>query len=109
MPLSRLWGTNFSRLLLAGRVEKNSVYVDYPRFPSPFSHTYTYRVIQQAPNVAWEAGLGKCTLVMVDPDAPERNTTDGAHPSTKGPWLHWLVTDAVAKCVLGGNGVCVQV
>jgi phosphatidylethanolamine-binding protein (PEBP) family uncharacterized protein len=31
------------------------------------------------------------TLIMIDPDAPERKGPDKA--GDKGPWLHWMITD----------------
>jgi hypothetical protein len=46
--------------------------------------------------VKWEEALGKCTLVMIDPDAPDRKG-DGRGPGSLGPWLHWLVTGAGEK------------
>ena len=46
--------------------------------------------------VKWDEALGKCTLVMIDPDAPDRKG-DGRGPGSLGPWLHWLVTGAGEK------------
>eukprot|EP00746_Dinoflagellata_sp_MGD_P023450 gnl/MRDRNA2_/MRDRNA2_154946_c0_seq1.p1 gnl/MRDRNA2_/MRDRNA2_154946_c0~~gnl/MRDRNA2_/MRDRNA2_154946_c0_seq1.p1 ORF type:complete len:170 (+),score=39.16 gnl/MRDRNA2_/MRDRNA2_154946_c0_seq1:2-511(+) len=48
---------------------------------------------QRKPHVLFDTSLGKCTLVCVDPDAPDREG-DGSGPGMFGPWLHWLVTDA---------------
>jgi phosphatidylethanolamine-binding protein (PEBP) family uncharacterized protein len=57
--------------------------------------------LASAPDVTWNtadcaggASSIKFTLIMLDPDAPDRHG-DGskAHPKA-GPWLHWLVTDA---------------
>jgi len=40
---------------------------------------------------------GKCCLVMLDPDAPRPRSEElgGSACGSLGPWLHWLVVDAV--------------
>lgn len=58
--------------------------------------------LQSAPAVTYDAALGKCTLVMVDPDAPAPKG-DGQTPGSLGPVLHWLVTDCTGGRVEGGQ------
>mmetsp|Transcript_452 Transcript_452/g.863 ORF Transcript_452/g.863 Transcript_452/m.863 type:complete len:224 (+) Transcript_452:48-719(+) len=50
------------------------------------------RHLADAPVVTWSVLPGeKFTLLMVDPDAPDRHA-DGSKAGTFGPWLHWLLT-----------------
>eukprot|EP00906_Rhabdomonas_costata_P005139 RCo007710 len=58
------------------------------------------RFLQTQPVVQWPPEYGPCALVYVDPDAPTR-VGDGSTPGAKGPWLHWLVTDAVGSAASG--------
>ncbi len=58
------------------------------------------RFLQVAPTATWDAGLGPCTLLFIDPDAPDR-AGDGSVAGKNGPWLHWLVTDAVGSVDTG--------
>ena len=52
--------------------------------------------LQRQPIVKWDAAWGKCTLLMLDPDAPQpRSQLGAAETGALGPWLHWLVVDAV--------------
>mmetsp|Transcript_49534 Transcript_49534/g.117557 ORF Transcript_49534/g.117557 Transcript_49534/m.117557 type:complete len:126 (-) Transcript_49534:107-484(-) len=60
--------------------------------------------LQRQPVVDWEETSGKYTLLLLDPDAPTRKG-DGSEAGSMGPWLHWLVTDAVetpeqGKCMV---------
>eukprot|EP01013_Petalomonas_cantuscygni_P023536 TRINITY_DN44_c0_g1_i2.p1 TRINITY_DN44_c0_g1~~TRINITY_DN44_c0_g1_i2.p1 ORF type:complete len:258 (+),score=19.62 TRINITY_DN44_c0_g1_i2:48-776(+) len=52
--------------------------------------------LDSEPLVSWDPALGECTVVMVDPDAPTRNS-DGSQPGAAGPWLHWIHSDAVGS------------
>lgn len=54
------------------------------------------------PLASWTAE-GPCTLVCIDPDAPDR-AGDGSGPGKAGPWLHWIVTDATRST---GHGTTV--
>ena len=52
--------------------------------------------LTEAPTVTWGKRLcaGPCTVLMLDPDAPERSEDPaGATPGRWGPWLHGLWTD----------------
>jgi hypothetical protein len=53
--------------------------------------------LHRQPVLEWEASLGPCTLLLLDPDAPAPRGGDGSKPGSLGPWLHWLVTDAVGQ------------
>ncbi len=53
--------------------------------------------LHRQPVLEWEASLGPCTLLLLDPDAPAPRGGDGSRPGSLGPWLHWLVTDAVGQ------------
>jgi len=57
-----------------------------------FSKTKHAHIHGKAPTVSWDPSLGYTALVMVDPDAPDR---EGDGPAKYGPYLHWLVTDAI--------------
>jgi len=57
-----------------------------------FSKTKHAHIHGKAPTVSWDHSLGPCKVVMVDPDAPDR---EGDGPARFGPYLHWLVTDAI--------------
>lgn len=50
-----------------------------------------HRFLQEEPTCTWTLSE-PCTLLMVDPDAPERNE-DASMPGKRGPWLHWMMTD----------------
>ncbi len=61
---------------------------------------------------------GKCCLVMLDPDAPSPRSEElgGSACGSLGPWLHWLVVDAVGTpehvrrlCALDLLSFCVSV
>eukprot|EP00667_Euglena_gracilis_P022711 EG_transcript_25390 len=62
------------------------------------------RFLQETPEATWDPSLGPCTLVYVDPDAPAPEG-DGSGPGRMGPWLHWLVTDAVGSAASGSEAV----
>jgi phosphatidylethanolamine-binding protein (PEBP) family uncharacterized protein len=49
------------------------------------------KFLQKAPKVTYNNMDGISTLILFDPDAPER-AGDDKH-GTFGPYLHWLVTD----------------
>jgi len=56
----------------------------------------TDRFLTEPPTVTWGKRLckGPCTVLMLDPDAPERSDDpDGATPGRYGPWLHGIWTD----------------
>ena len=44
----------------------------------------------------WDKGLGPCTLICIDPDAPHPKG-DGTTVGSLGPWLHWLVVNAESQ------------
>ena len=48
--------------------------------------------LQDEPTATW-AGDEEHTLIMIDVDAPEREG-DGSVPGKRGPWLHWMVSNA---------------
>lgn len=54
-------------------------------------------VMRPSPNQdeAW----GKCCLLLLDPDAPQPRSQEhgGDRCGTLGPWLHWLVVNAVGR------------
>ena len=57
--------------------------------------------LQRAPVVSWNAeGTSRYTLLMVDPDAPDREG-DGSRAAQFGPWLHWLVVDCAGDAASG--------
>ena len=49
------------------------------------------KFLQKAPTVRMACRDKKSTLLMIDPDAPDRVAAETA--GEFGPWLHWLVTD----------------
>ena len=53
--------------------------------------------LQRQPRVTWNKDWGKCCLLMLDPDAPKpfSEQIGGHRCGALGPWLHWLVVDAV--------------
>jgi len=53
--------------------------------------------LQRQPRVTWNNDWGRCCLLMLDPDAPKPASEEiGGHRcGALGPWLHWLVADAV--------------
>eukprot|EP00931_Biecheleriopsis_adriatica_P064980 TRINITY_DN39618_c0_g1_i1.p1 TRINITY_DN39618_c0_g1~~TRINITY_DN39618_c0_g1_i1.p1 ORF type:complete len:248 (+),score=28.97 TRINITY_DN39618_c0_g1_i1:61-804(+) len=57
--------------------------------------------LQNAPSISFDPALGRCTLVMVDPDAPAPKD-DGETPGALSPILHWLATDCTGGKVDGG-------
>jgi len=60
---------------------------------SQFSKTKAaHRFLMAEPTAEFASLYGDCTLIMLDPDAPEREG-DGSLPGKRGPWLHWLVTN----------------
>ncbi|CAE8626955.1 unnamed protein product, partial [Polarella glacialis] len=61
--------------------------------------------LQKPPAIHFDPSLGRCSLVMLDPDAPAR-AGDGSGPAPFGPWLHWLVTDCDGGSVAGGRQLC---
>lgn len=54
------------------------------------------KFLQIEPDVKFGAKYGRCTLVMLDPDAPSPNA-DGKTPGELGPILHWLDTGVLIK------------
>lgn len=50
-----------------------------------------HRFLASEPTATWTLE-DACTLLMLDPDAPERSE-DPSLPGKRGPWLHWMVTD----------------
>eukprot|EP00931_Biecheleriopsis_adriatica_P003055 TRINITY_DN104311_c0_g1_i1.p1 TRINITY_DN104311_c0_g1~~TRINITY_DN104311_c0_g1_i1.p1 ORF type:complete len:181 (-),score=21.81 TRINITY_DN104311_c0_g1_i1:41-583(-) len=61
--------------------------------------------LQKAPEISFDSALGTCTIVAIDPDAPDR-VGDGSGPGDFGPWLHWLKTDCDGGSVTGGHVRC---
>ena len=57
----------------------------------------TDHFLHRQPVLEWDSALGPCTLLMLDPDAPSPRGGDGARPGSLGPWLHWLITDAISQ------------
>jgi phosphatidylethanolamine-binding protein (PEBP) family uncharacterized protein len=58
---------------------------------SHFSKSHD-KLLQTAPTITWEDISRLYTVVLVDPDAPERSV-DGSEPAQWGPWLHAIWTD----------------
>eukprot|EP00929_Paragymnodinium_shiwhaense_P087274 TRINITY_DN47509_c0_g1_i2.p1 TRINITY_DN47509_c0_g1~~TRINITY_DN47509_c0_g1_i2.p1 ORF type:complete len:301 (-),score=43.90 TRINITY_DN47509_c0_g1_i2:62-895(-) len=69
---------------LSVRFNKTQIHGDMSRF------IVADEVIKTAPRVRFDPALGKCTLVMLDPDAPVPEP-DGATPGGLGPIVHWIV------------------
>lgn len=60
---------------------------------SRYSKKAVGKALDKPPKVTWDPKLGTCTLVYLDPDAPDRDGDDGTRAGVNGPWLHWLVTE----------------
>ena len=66
---------------------------------SQFSKTKAaHRFLMNEPTVEW-AHSEAMTLMMIDPDAPEREE-DGSLPGKRGPWLHWLISGCKVRGAL---------
>lgn len=61
------------------------------------------RFLQVKPEVSWNAALGTCTLVAIDPDAPDRDGDDGTRAGAFGPWLHWLASECEGGMTISGK------
>ena len=48
--------------------------------------------LRSVPTFDLASDISSSTLLIVDPDAPERARGDGSVPGAAGPWLHLLVT-----------------
>ena len=46
------------------------------------------------------------TMLMIDPDAPDRVNKEGDCAGANGPYLHWLVTDVVTTTKNSGETKC---
>jgi hypothetical protein len=70
-------------------------------FDSSGDREYVFDVtdhfLHRQPVLEWDSALGPCCVMLLDPDAPTPRGRDGSCPGSLAPWLHWLVTDAVAQ------------